>query len=446
MGEYPTMSGTAKVRSYWARLHLTLLMLDRQTGHYIKKYGSQSGSRLKIAIGKVMEFVNDWDGVGLTQLHIAAAKGDVLPALREEPWVIEQFDETGRSPIHFAVANNNFNGLEQLIQAGADINQRDVFGYTPLMISAFGEHELMVQKLLEYKECRRLIDKVDDIGETALHHAIRRSWPKCVWLLLDAGASTSKLTSNHKTCLHILASSYDSSPQAAVEIFHHLRTQGSNLEARDRHGSTPILTAILSGNVTVFNTLTSAGASLNVSNSNRQNIFWLAACSRDYRIIDHLAKQNLEDIDPRLLDVEFGTTALGSLYWFLVDPYPIPIDGRPNPGQQQAFIRLYFKLLIRDLKRLMSILKEVCSAAAEKDAGATIALLDILIKKNENSFRHDHAGWYRGLQVYVKDGKWDPLAEAISEEYDETSEKLWRAHIARGKTIEEPEMREFFYA
>ncbi|KAH7246467.1 ankyrin repeat-containing domain protein [Fusarium tricinctum] len=420
--------------------------LPRQTGHYIKKYGSQSGSRLKIAIGKVMEFVNDWDDVGLTQLHIAAAKGDVLPALREEPWVIEQFDETGRSPIHFAVANNNFNGLEQLIQAEADINQRDVFGYTPLMISAFGEHELMVQKLLEYKECRRLIDKVDDIGETALHHAIRRSWPKCVWLLLDAGASTSKLTSNHKTCLHILASSYDSSPQAAVEIFHHLRTQGSNLEARDRHGSTPILTAILSGNVTVFNTLTSAGASLNVSNSNRQNIFWLAACSRDYRIIDHLAKQNLEDIDPRLLDVEFGTTALGSLYWFLVDPYPIPIDGRPNPGQQQAFIRLYFKLLIRDLKCLMSILKEVCSAAAEKDAGATIALLDILIKKNENSFRHDHAGWYSGLQVYVKDGKWDPLAEAISEEYDETSEKLWRAHIARGKTIEEPEMREFFYA
>lgn len=445
MGEYPTMSGTAKVRSYWTRLHLTLLTLDRQTGYFIGNYKSQYGSRLNIAIGKAMAFVNDWDDVGLAQLHIAAAKGDVLPALREEPWAIDQTDEKGQSPIHFAVVNNNFEGLEQLIQAGADINQRDAYGCTPLMASAFSGYELIVQKLLENQECRRWIDKVSDIGKTALHYAVGKSWPKCVWLLLDAGASASKLATDHKTCLHILASSYDSSPQAAVEIFHHLRTRGFNLEARDRHGSTPILTAILRGNVTVFNTLISAGASLNVSNSNRQNVLWIAARSQDYRIIDHLAKQNLEKIDPQLLDLTFGTTALGSLSWFLANNYPVNRK-RPNSCQQQAFIRLYFKLLIRDLDHLLSTLKEVCSAAAEQDAGATTALLDILIKKNETSFRHEHAGWYRGLQVYVKDGKWDPLVEAVNEEYDETSEKLWRAHLARGKTIWEPEMREFFYA
>ncbi|KAI6762671.1 hypothetical protein HG530_008651 [Fusarium avenaceum] len=420
--------------------------LPKQTGYFLKRCRQQSGSRLDITVGKAMAFVNDWDDVGLTQIHIAAAKGDVLPALREEPWVIEQFDETGRPPIHFAVVNNNFNGLEQLIQAGADINQRDVFGYTPLMISALRGHELMVQKLLEYKECRRLVDKVDDIGETALHHAIGRSWPKCVWLLLDAGASTSKLTSNHETCLHILASSYDSSPQAAVEIFHHLRTRGFNLEARNKHGATPILNAILRGNVTVFNALISAGASLNISSSKRQNVLWVAAGTEDCRIIDHLAKQNLENIDPQLLDLTFGTTALGNLYWFLADNYPVVEKKRPNPDQQQTFIRLYFKLLIRDLKCLLSTLKEVCSAAAENDADATTALLDILIKGNETSFRHEQAGWYRGLQVYVKDGKWDPLVKAIHEEYDETSEKLERAHLARGKTIWEPEMSEFFYA
>lgn len=439
------MSGTAKVRSYWARLHLTLLMLGRQTGHYIEKCGSQSGSRLNTAIGKVMAFVNDWDDVGLTKLHIAATNGDVMSALREEPWAIEQFDEEGKSPLHSAVLNNNLKGLEQLIQAGADINHRDAFGCTPLMASTFSGYELIAQKLLEYQECRIWIDKVSDEGQTALHYAIERPCSKCVWLLLDAGASTSKLTSNNETCLHVLAGSYDSSPQATVEIFYHLRTRGFNLEARDRHGATPILNAIWSGNVTVFNTLISAGASLNVSNSSRQNILWAAARTDDYRIIDHLAKQNLENIDPQLLDLTLRTTALGSLYWFLAEPYQIIVDGRPSPDDQQAFIGLYFKLLIRDLKRLMSTLKEVCSATAEKDAGATTALLDILIKKNETSFRHEQAGWYRGLQVYVKDGKWDQLVEAVNEEYDETSEKLWRAHLARGKTIWEPEMREFFH-
>ncbi|KAG5660426.1 hypothetical protein KAF25_003032 [Fusarium avenaceum] len=420
--------------------------LPKQTGHYIEKYRSKSGSRLNMAIGKVMAFVNDWDDVGLTQLHIAAAKGDVLPVLREEPWAIEQFDENGWPPIHFAVVNNNFEGLEQLIQAGADINQRDAFGCTPLMASALDGHELMVQKLLEYNECRRWIDKVGDEDQTALHCAIERSWPKCVWLLLDAGASTSKLVSPYRTYLHILAYSHDSKPEAAVEIFHHLRSRGLNLEARDENGLTPILTAIWSGNVTVFNTLISAGASLNVSSSNRQNVLWTAARAEDYRIINHLAKQNLENIDPQLVDIINGMTALGNLCRSLADPYPIAVGGPPNLDQQQAFIRLYFKLLIRDLKRLMSILKEVCSAAAEKDAGATTALLDILIKKNETSFRHEQASWYRGLQIYVKDGKWNPLVEAICEEYDETSEKLERAHIAKEKTIEEPEMGEFFYA
>ncbi|SPJ79929.1 uncharacterized protein FTOL_08320 [Fusarium torulosum] len=173
-------------------------------------------------------------------LHMATAKGDVLPALREELWAINQFDEKGRPPIHWAVVNNNFEGLEQLIQAGADINQRNACGYTPLMASALGGHELMVQKLLEYDECRRWIDKVSDNGKTALHIAIQRPWSKCVWLLLDAGASASKIASDHKTCLHILASSYDSSPQAAVDVFHHLRTRGFNLEASKVWGNTDL--------------------------------------------------------------------------------------------------------------------------------------------------------------------------------------------------------------
>jgi hypothetical protein len=315
------------------------------------------------------------------------------------------------------------------------------------MASAMEGHWMMVQKLLEHSECRRWIDSCSYDGMTALHYAIEELSCKCVWLLLDAGASASKITSNHENCLHILASSHDPSPQAALDTFNILRTQGLNLEARDRYGKTPVLTAISRGNVMVFNALTSAGASLDVIDSERRNILWFAAYSRDQRIIDHLAKQNLKNIDPQLLYLDSGMTALGGLSVYLTEPYPIAFELRhPSPDQQQTFITLYFNLLIRDLKRLMSTLKEVCSAAAERDAVEATALLDVLIKKNETSFRHDHAGWYRGLQVYVKDGKWDPLVEAINEEYDETSEKLRRAHIAKGKTIGEPEMREFFYA
>jgi ankyrin repeat protein len=394
-----------------------------------------------------MAFVNDWDDAGLTQVHIAATKGDMLLALREQPWAIDQFDENGRPPIHLAVLSNNFEGLEQLIQAGADVNQQNFRNFTPLMASAMEGHWMMVQELLEHSECRRWIDSCSYDGMTALHYAIEELSCECVWLLLDAGASASKITSNHETCLHLLADSCNPSPQAALDIFNLLRTRGLNLEARDREGKTPILAVVWRGNDAVFNALTSVGASLDVIDSERRNILWFAACSQDYRIIDHLAKQNLENINPQLSRLDSGITALGCLSVYLTELYPMAFEPRhPSPDQQQTFIALYFNLLVRDLKRLMSTLEEVCSAAAERDAVAATALLDVLIKKNENSFRHDHAGWYRGLQVYVKDDKWDPLVEAINEEYDETSEKLRRAHIAKGKTFGEPEMREFFYA
>jgi ankyrin repeat protein len=95
-----------------------LLTLNRETGYFLGNYRSQPGSRLDVVIGKAMAFVNDWDDVGLTQVHIAATKGDMLLALREQPWAIDQFNENGQAPIHLAVSSCNFEGLEQLIQAG----------------------------------------------------------------------------------------------------------------------------------------------------------------------------------------------------------------------------------------------------------------------------------------------------------------------------------------
>ncbi|KAM0429188.1 hypothetical protein ACHAQK_011233, partial [Fusarium lateritium] len=422
--------------------------LPQKTGYVFKSYSVLLESRLDVAIGKAMAFVNGWDDVGLTQLHLAAWDGgDMQTALREEPWAIDQFDETGRSPVHSAISADNYKGLEKLIQAGANVNQRDYLGFTPLMNSASLGRELMMQKLLEHIECRRWIDSGYDAGKTALHYAISQLFPRCVRLLLDAGASASKLTSSRETCLHLLASSLDSNPQAALDIFHLLQTRGFNLEARDVSGYTPILGAVWHGNVTVFNALVSAGASLDVTNSAHLNILMQAAYSKDFKIIDQLSRQNLDNIDPQLIDINRGLTALGALHAELTDPYPVTFhEHRPSPDQQQAFITLYFSLLIRDLECLMSTLKEICLAAEERDFATATTLLNILIKKNDTSFRHDHAGWYRGLQVYVKDGKWDPFKEAISEEYMEMSEKLHRVHIAKEKTIKDPEMEEFFYA
>ncbi|KAF4990353.1 hypothetical protein FGRMN_8488 [Fusarium graminum] len=405
---------------------------------------ARPGSALDKALGKAMEFVNDWDEVSMTKVHVAAAEGELLSALKEQPWAINQLCEEDWAPIHNAVFYDNFEGIEQLIRAGADVNQTTSTGQTPLMIVQHHKNEVAAQKLLENHECRRLINKGCPEGMTALHYAIQKMSPECVGLLLEAGASTSKITKEGYNCMHILADSDEQDQQAVDEVFHLLQVRGVDLEARDELGNTPLMTAILSGNIIVLKALLSAGASIDAINSRRQNVLWFAARSRDFRVVDCLAEQDLKNLDPQLLDSQVKVTALGRLTWILEEGYDVVSQETPTPDQQQAFIALYFNLLIRDLRRLTDILIEIRSAAEMRDSATVAALLDVLVKKNKASFRHEHAAWYRGLQTYVKNGNWEHLVEAISEEQTETLGKISRASDAKGKTIREPEMHEFY--
>ena len=70
------------------------------------------------------------------QLHAAAGDGN-LPLVAEliaGGYPINRFDELGKTPLHHAVAADQFDVAELLIRAGADVNAHDerVIGNTPL--------------------------------------------------------------------------------------------------------------------------------------------------------------------------------------------------------------------------------------------------------------------------------------------------------------------------
>ncbi|KAF4452969.1 hypothetical protein F53441_4200 [Fusarium austroafricanum] len=415
--------------------------LSREVGYFLVAYLKGNGSQMDKIINKVLPFVHDWEEVGTTKVHRAAEEGEVLDALREQPWAIDQPNEKGLTPVHLAVLANNFEGLEQLIAAKVYINQQAMRGYTPLMVAAMGGIATMIQKLLEYTECRRHIDQRDVSGQTALHYAARTASPECVQLLLEAGAFVSKSSLDGETSLHWLTMSNPLDQQAAEKIIELLLGHGVDLEAKDSTGCTPVLNATLLGNVFALKALVNAGASLISIDSSQRNILHKAAFSSNFDVVNYLAYQNLENINPQLRDLD-KDTPLGSLAKSLEeDFFNAP---KPSFAQQQNFIKLHFDLLIRDLERHMLALEDVSKAVEERDSSATTELLNTLVEKNAASFRQDLVDWYRGLQFYVKDENWDCLGEAISEEYDETAERAERAAIARGKTITDPEMEEFF--
>ncbi|KAK2676996.1 hypothetical protein RAB80_005736 [Fusarium oxysporum f. sp. vasinfectum] len=371
-------------------------------------------------------------------------EGGLLDALREQPWAIDELDENGHAPIHITVEYYNLLGLEQLIAAKADINRQDVVGRTPLMMAARKGNDTMVQKLLGYFECRRLIgSKVDISGRTALHFAVESGSSACVRLLLEAGAPASKLNRYGEIPMQRLAWGKQEDQQEIYEIIELLRARGADIESKELHGWTPVLRVCRKGNVPVLGALVRAGASLCAIDSKQEGILHHTAYSLNFDIVHYLAEQDLEDIDPQLREISRGDTPLGCLTW-IFNEYKLPEVTIPTEDQQKDFIKLYFDLLIRDLERHISTLRDVQEAIEDRDSGATTELLDLLIKRNKDGFRQDLVDWYRGLQSYVSDGQWDNLMEAICEEHDETVEKVKRAAVAREKTMTDPEMKEFF--
>ncbi|KAF5990307.1 hypothetical protein FBULB1_134 [Fusarium bulbicola] len=382
----------------------------------------------------------------MTKVHVAAAEGGVLDALREQPWAIDELNEYGEAPIHVSISHNNFEGFEQLIAANANINRQTGFGNTPLMRASYYGRDPMVKTLLGYSECRRCIGHCTTVGQTALHLAVQSESATCVRLLLEAGASALKLKQLGETPMHRLAWGEQDDQQEIYEIIELLKAHGADIESKNHDGWTPMLWACAKGNVPVLKALVKAGGSLSSISSHRQGILHRAACSNNFDIVHCLAEQDLEDIDPQLRDLSQGETPLGSLNSLIriLGKCVVLSDPMPTPDQQKSFIKLYFDLMIRGLESHMLTLQKIQEAIQDRDPKNTTELLHILIKRNEASFRQDLVDWYRGYIFYVSDGQWDHLKQAICDEYDETSEKAKRAALAREKTMVDPEMKEFF--
>ncbi|MBF6254478.1 ankyrin repeat domain-containing protein [Nocardia farcinica] len=60
-----------------------------------------------------------------------------------------QRDEWGRTRLHYAARDTDLDAIDQLLQAGEDVDARDHEGWTPLHFAAQEAHPAAVQKLLD---------------------------------------------------------------------------------------------------------------------------------------------------------------------------------------------------------------------------------------------------------------------------------------------------------
>ena len=179
----------------------------------------------------------------------------------------QQQEELDRALIE-VVSKGNVDKCERLIQAGADVDATNSFGWTPLHLAALNGY---------VEVCRLLIDREADINAmtisnwTPLHHAAFRGHVKVCRLLIDRGASVHAIDDEGLTPLHYAAW------WGQADVCRLLIQAGANVNSVDRNGGwTPLHQAAYSGHAEVCRLLIEQGANVNAITLNNETPLDLA--------------------------------------------------------------------------------------------------------------------------------------------------------------------------
>lgn len=154
-------------------------------------------------------------------------------------------DNRGTTPLHTAAGKGEYDIVQQLIEEGADINQRadagGISGATPLHVAAANGRTEVV-KLLIVK--RADIDAVSSNKATPLYFAIAKGHPEVVKLLIDKGACVNAthlqlaLDANKRSTavVKLLKASLSVADYIDVAIHSKLPSREKNINHTDKSG------------------------------------------------------------------------------------------------------------------------------------------------------------------------------------------------------------------
>eukprot|EP00976_Prorocentrum_cordatum_P093057 1189212-Prorocentrum_minimum.AAC.4 len=189
------------------------------------------------------ELSTTYNPAGLTAVHLAAIKSNIS--------MLQQIAQacgagTARaintptqlplngSPLHWAAAAGNLDACATLIELGADVDSRDMFGTTPLMAACVHQHPLVVCMLILRGA---QVELGDECQATALHWAAHADCRDACSILVQAGAPWEACDKFGQTPLHATIS------RSGLQCAQYLMWVGANPDKADTAGWTPRLMA-----------------------------------------------------------------------------------------------------------------------------------------------------------------------------------------------------------
>ena len=214
----------------------------------------------------------------------------------------------GRTLLHIAAAEGTAEQVKILAKAGADVNAKDINGYTPLILAAQRGNAETVKALLDslksQGKCKKALKKIDDWGRTALHLAAEEGHALVVEQLIGEGAKVDTKDRLGRTPL-MLAAQYGH--EGAVKVLvDSLKSQGKckkALKKIDDWGRTALHLAAEMGHAEVVKSLIDAEADVNKKNRN-----W-------YTPLHYAAGEGHAEVVKSLIDAEADVNAKDDDKW-----------------------------------------------------------------------------------------------------------------------------------
>jgi ankyrin repeat protein len=135
------------------------------------------------------------------------------------------------TPLHIATDNGHYDAVVLLLQAGANINNRDNIGLKPIHLATVNDYRLIVDELLKYGtwvDTATLDIEYDYCSnDTSLHLASMNNHDELALTLIQHGASINHRNSWQRTPLHlaVMTTSY-----ATIKL---LLKHGANIHLKD---------------------------------------------------------------------------------------------------------------------------------------------------------------------------------------------------------------------
>ncbi len=218
------------------------------------------------------------DGMTLLQIALSRDHMACVQYLLSVPEVVAIVDAVqqkvpaGATALWLAAKNGDLHLLKALVGAGASATKATTDGVTPLHAAAGGGHLACVKYLVSLPSVIATIDAVQQMevptGATALWVAAKNGHVRVLKVLVGAGASATKATTDGVTPLHAAAGG---GHLACVQHLVSLSDVIATIEVvqRNRDGATALWVAAKEGHLQVLKALVGAGANPSMSGSDR---------------------------------------------------------------------------------------------------------------------------------------------------------------------------------